>query len=611
MLKVTRARVHNRRSPGGKTIDRLHAVSTLTRHLPDSAVVHLFERELEAGRATWLSLPGGATLFKAGEVADHLYLLRTGRLAAVRRDPAAEPQFLGLIRPGEVAGEMSLIVGSPHSADVVALRDSEVFALPREDFFEASNHDARTMTELARLLILRSRRAATKGSLGEPSVFGFIGACAPLELRPVVERIGAAIEALGYAVVVVGAEVMQAPTEWFSDVEHTNDFVLYCSEHDEDDWSNQVSRQVDRVFRVARGGAPPPTDLGHDHTDPMQQQQMVDLILVQDADCLTPSGSESWLDAIKPARIFHVRDSDPADAQRLARVITGQSVGVVLSGGGARAYAHVGAIHALRRQNVPIDFICGVSMGAIVAAGVAIGWSNTEMDERLTKAFVDTSPLDDIAFPLLAMTRGLKVDDRLFEHFGERHIADLWIPYFCLSSDLTSGAYNLHRRGRLRDALRASIALPGVMPPVALDGHVLVDGAVLKNFPADIMRATQTGPIVGVDVTFGRNIDAEDMKTPPALWRWVLSGDWRKGPPIVSLLMRAATISTGRDLIAAREATDVLVTPDVEGVEIRNWKAYAPAVQAGDLAMTEALAKLDKPVQDLRRRPSLAELTQI
>ena len=131
----------------------------------------------------------------------------------------------------------------------------------------------------------------------------------------------------------------------------------------------------------------------------------------------------------------------------MARTITGMSVGLVLSGGGARAYAHVGAIRALREAGVPIDFVGGASMGAIVAAGVAMGWDDDEIDRRIRKAFVETSPVDDIAFPLLAMTSGEKVRARLREHFGDAQISDLWLPFFCVSSNLTSGAYQLHRRG--------------------------------------------------------------------------------------------------------------------------------------------------------------------
>jgi NTE family protein len=283
-------------------------------------------------------------------------------------------------------------------------------------------------------------------------------------------------------------------------------------------------------------------------------------------------------------------------------------VGLVLSGGGARAYAHIGAIQALRERGVPIDFVGGSSMGAVIAAGLAMGWDDGEMETRIRKAFVETSPLDDIAFPLVAMTQGLKVKARLNEHFDDIEIADLWLPFFCVSSNLTSGAYHLHRQGVLRDALRASISLPGVLPPVA-DGHsVLVDGAVMKNFPADVMRAFQLGPIVGVDVTRGRSITAEDVDRPASLWTWFWSGEWRKGPPIVALLMRAATVSTGRDLTASREASDVLITPKLDKIDIRDWRAFEPAVAAGRTAAGLALDTLGKPVTELRRRPSLADL---
>ena len=242
------------------------------------------------------------------------------------------------------------------------------------------------------------------------------------------------------------------------------------------------------------------------------------------------------------------------------------------------------------------------------AAGVAMGWSDADMEARIREAFVDTSPLADIALPLLAMTHGLKVNDRLSHHFGETQIADLWLPFFCLSSNLTTGAYQMHRRGLLRRALRASISRPGILPPAIDDNNVLVDGAVMKNFPADVMRMSQLGPIVGIDVTQGRSITADDVARPASVWRWILSGDWKKGPPIVSLLMRTATVSTSRDLSAAREATDVLIMPDVSKVEIRDFAAFDPGVAEGYRATLAALDKLAQPVQTLRRRQSLDEL---
>ena len=583
-------------------------MAALTDSLPDSALTRLFAREVSSGRAVWFSLPGGAPLYEAGEEADQFYFLRAGRLGAFRPQEGHETQFLGVIRPGEPAGEMALVAGAPHSATVAALRDSEVLSLSRDDFFDAVSTDPTVMTELARLMILRNRQSATGGVLGEPSVFGFIGLSPEVKVRDLAERIAGRIGKLGYRATIVGVEALRAPTEWFSNVERDHDFVLYVAEADETAWKGLVGRQGDRLFRVARAADPPPPPLAEAQAaEPLQVQQLTDLILLHAAGQEAPRGSEAWFESMRPARLFHVRDGYGADTDRMARVLTGQSVGLVLSGGGARAYAHVGAVRALHERGVPIDFVGGVSMGAIVAAGLAMGWDDQELDSRIRRAFVDSSPLDDIAFPMIALIHGDKVRERLTEHFGDRLIPDLWLPFFCLSANLTTGAYQLHRTGLVREALRASISLPGVLPPVTVDKNVLVDGAVLKNFPADLMRAIQLGPIVGVDVGRGRSIEAADILRPPSLWRWLISGDWRRGPPIVSVLIRSATVRSGAELVQAHQATDVLVQPDVDEIEIRDWKAFDQAVEIGYRATIEALDKLSRPVVDLRRRASLEE----
>jgi NTE family protein len=567
----------------------------------DTALGRLFARERMDGVARWFSLPGGATLYNPGEPSDELYFLSAGRLGVFRTDESGERSFFGVIRPGEPAGEMAMVAGTPHSGNVVALRDSELLALTREDFFAAADADPQVMNELAKLMILRTRQAATQSSVGEPKVFGFVAADRGGSIRPLVMKIARAIAELGSSVEVVGSEVAKSPTEWFSNLEAEYDHVLYVAEAGETLWKSIVGRQVDRLFRIGRGGRPPPPELESHAADALQQHRLVDLILVQPSDCPRPTGSEAWLDATGAARLFHMRKDNLADVQRIARVLTGRSIGLVLSGGGARAYAHIGAVKALRTAGVPIDFVGGASMGAIIAASVAMGWDDAEIDRRIRQAFVESSPLDDIAFPILAMTHGVKVKERLTHHFGEVEIADLWLPFFCVSSNLTSGTVQIHRRGKLSRALRASIALPGVMPPMTEDGSVLVDGAVLKNYPADIMRALQLGPVVGVDVSRGRSITAEEMHRPRAWWTWILSGEWRKGPPIVALLMRAATVSTARDLAAARQATDLLIMPNVDGIDIRDWKAFDPGVARGEEATRLALAKLTRPVTELRK----------
>ena len=177
----------------------------------DSALTRLFRQPRARDATIWFALPGGQKLFGQGDASDQLFVVRTGRLGAFRREEGQEAQFLGIIRPGEPAGEMALIAGVPHSADVYALRDSEIFAVPKDAFFAACEEDAGVMTELARLMIRRSRQTARRGPVGEPSVYGFVACADSGPVRPLVEQIEREIGALGYAATTVGSEAAAAP----------------------------------------------------------------------------------------------------------------------------------------------------------------------------------------------------------------------------------------------------------------------------------------------------------------------------------------------------------------------------------------------------------------
>jgi NTE family protein len=561
----------------------------------NAAFARLFAAAERDGEARAFSLPGGTPLFLVGEPADDLYMLAAGRLMVKRDGGNGTARTVGSIQPGDLVGEMALIAGTPHTADVVALRDCEMFALPRATLLKAAENDPDLMIELARLVVARGREDETPAAPGSPSAFGFIGLTVTVDARALAEAVAREIRGRGSAVAVAGGEARGEEAAWFSRLERAHDVVIYAAEAREEAWSAQVARQADRLIRIGDGALEPPPP-----PRPPPIERETDLVLVHAADCAAPRGAAIWRTALSPSRLLHLRASNGADIARLARALTGRAVGLTLSGGGARAYAHIGVIRALEGRGVPIDFVCGASLGAIIAAGLAMGWALPELEARIRKAFVETSPLDDIAVPLIAMTRGGKVRARMAEHFGERDIADLWLPFFCVSSNLTAGVSRMHEDGLLREALTASVSLPGVLPPVIVGADVLVDGALMNNFPAHVMRRGHAGPIVGVDVGRGRSIDASDL-TPRSVWRWIRSGEWRKGPPIVSLLMRAATVSGGGDLAAARAATDVLIVPDVDAIEIRDWKAYDAAVAVGERAASETLGRLTVDVTELRQ----------
>jgi len=558
-------------------------------------------RLFEAPRsgASWFTLTGGETLFRAGDPADTLYLVRSGRLGVFRKAEGRESEFVGVVTSGQPVGEMALVAGTAHTSTVAALRDSEILALPRDAFFAAAHKSPDIFAELARLMILRIRDAGGGGH--EPNVFGFI-ALREAPIRDFVERVAEAVLGLGFTVQIIDQSALRSAAEWFGRVEDAHDFVLYVAEKSETAWAALCARQVDRLFLVGAMGDTPGLPPFPDHPD-TETHRASDLILLR-----TPGapigGTPDWIQALHPARWFHVAEGDGADESRIARLVSGTSVGLVLSGGGARAYAHLGAIRALRQVGTPFDFVGGSSMGGIIAAGLALEWGQDELEERIRNAFVNSSPLSDIAVPIIAMTRGDKVDALLKENFGEVMMSDLPLPFFCVSANITTNTYRVHCIGTLRKALRASISLPGVMPPVVDNGSVLVDGAVMKSFPSDIMRAQHRGPIVGVDVSRARGVDSRTvnaLENPQSWWRWILSGDWRQGPPIVSILMRSATISTSAELAATRAATDVLIMPELDGVEIRNWQAFEPAVAAGEAAAYQVLSDLGGPITHVRQ----------
>lgn len=574
--------------------------------LTDSVLSRLFLGRRSSAHVARFILPGGKTLFSAGDPADTLYFVRTGRLGVLRHDEGHAHEFAGIVRSGEPVGEMAMIAGTPHTSTVIAIRDSEILSLSRRALLEEAQRRPRLMAELARLVVLRLRETAARTPTSDPSVFGFVGLHDRIGVRALLEKVQIQLTALGFTSVVVGKEGESAEMGWFTQLEQSHDFLLYAAECGETAWTEMCSRQVDRLILVGDGDGPPPARREALAADSARLHRLANLILLHDPAKKHPTGTAAWLDATGADGVLHLRRDTEAEIAKLARLVSGTAVALVFSGGGSRAYVHVGAIRALREAGVPIDTIGGCSMGAIIGAGVAMGWTDAEIDERIRAAFVESSPVADIAFPMIAMARGSLVNARLAEHFGAVDVADLWTPFFCVSSNLTSGTHQVHQRGPLAWTLQASSAVPGVLPPVISGQDVLVDGAVLRNFPADIMRTRHRGPIVGVDVSRSRGLTADDIKGPSSIFKWLISGDWLRGPPVVSLLMRSATVSSIRDLTAAREATDLLVQPQVSSIEIRDWKAYEPSVEAGYRATLEALKSLDGPLTHMRRRKAQA-----
>ncbi len=534
-------------------------------------------------RSRWFSLTGGMALFQQGDPSSAVYFVLTGRLIVVRGGEAGD-EVLGYVRSGEPVGEMSLLAGEAHSASVYALRDTELLAVDKEDADYLMDESVDFAHALANSIVRRARHPNDSFKHASPRVFALIGSSPSIEIESHANELRRLIGDYGRkAKVIADPETLNDGV--FDDIEAAHDVLILTARVGASYAYRFALRHADRFFVFARQDARPPRPFPLTITDaaPARKFRLVDIVMLHEG---MKSGSVAdWVDAVDAHRIFHV--SGARTEERLARAIAGRTVGVVMSGGGARAYAHIGAIKALRERRVPIDFLAGASMGGIVAACVAMGWSDQEIEARIRDGFVESNPLGDHVLPVVALTKGARVEERLKRHFGDTRIEDLEIPFFCTSSEITKGVTRIHRRGLLRDALRASIALPGILPPVVDGDELLVDGAVMNNFPTDLMTNLHRGVTIGIDVAREASISSALFSEPPNFLEWVWRYGLKSAPPIVTLLMRAATAR--QELRPKDTPADILIAPDVTGVELRDWREYDRAVLDGYAATLGAL----------------------
>jgi NTE family protein len=177
---------------------------------------------------------------------------------------------------------------------------------------------------------------------------------------------------------------------------------------------------------------------------------------------------------------------------------------------------------------------------------------------------------------------------RLEEHFGSIRIEDLWRPFYCVSTNLTAGKLAVHRDGRLVDALRASLSIPGLLPPVMIDGEAHVDGGMINCLPVDVM-SPMGGAVIAADVAHDPlRTPFPEMNERPSLWQILRQS---KIPPIVDLLVRAATINSDALARTVRARASILFQPPLETVNLLDWQACDRAI---DIGYRHAIEKLEQ-----------------
>jgi EmrB/QacA subfamily drug resistance transporter len=512
--------------------------------------------------ARLVELPAGEVLVREGDPPGSAYVVRRGRLEVL-----VAGQRVREVGPGEVLGELALLTGEPRSATVRARRDTTVLELPREALETVLASDAAATRFVLGQVAERLRTAA--GSAAPP----------PPERATVVSVVavhdGAGAERVADALVarlrthldVVAPGRVDPDGLARAEEEHARVVLVAGAGGGPDDvaWRDFCVRQADTVVLVARSDHPVPSA----PPSPVPSRRP-ELVLVG-----APPGAErraAWVGVTDAWQLTLVDGDVALGVRALADRVAGRSLGLVLAGGGARAFAHIGVLRELEDAGLHVDRVAGASIGAIIAAVHATGRDGAALEDVCYAEFVRRRPFSDWQAPVHALAKGRRVEEGLVRVLGEDTVIE-GMPrrLQTVSVDLTSRTRQVHERGRLVDATLASCRLPVLFAPIPYDdGRLLVDGGVLDNLPTDVLVRRDEGPVVAVSIGSGG------------------AGRTRTGRPRVpalgETLMRTMMIGSGGAVEAARRLGAWVVSPASMGVGLLEFHQMDRMVEAGRAA---------------------------
>jgi predicted acylesterase/phospholipase RssA/MFS family permease len=541
-----------------------------------------------AGQATTVTVPAGAWLFHQGDSADALYVVRSGRLHVVDERPEGSQKVIRELRPGAVLGELALIRRSSRTAGVRVRRDAALLRIDQAQFDEILRSNpavsnallgtlAGWLTNNSRSHPARPRPPATIAvvSLDPDAAAQGVSGLIEEQLRQLANIVSLAQS----AVTRPGTELGHSLAQVLDRVEHGHDHVLLAADTAEpsSDWSQACMRQADRVVLLV--AEPPETDRLRDWGIPSGS----DVVLLGGA---SDAATARLLRALEPRATHRVRSATRVDdVARLSRRLAGRSIGLSLSGGGARSFAQIGVLEELVNSGIAVDRVSGTSMGAFIGALVAQGLDPEEIDARCYEEWVRRNPVNDYHFPRNSLIRGVRARTMLQRVFPGC-IEDLKLGYFCVTVDLIAAKPVYHRQGTLAEAVGASMILPGFAPPLRSDGRLLVDGGLMDNLPTEVMASQGDGPIIAVD------------STDPSV-RHLPDGVEPEVPSLAETLFKAMLLSES-DSDRRRSFADLLIRPDCSDIGTVEFHMLDAARERGRRAAATTLASapdfLDRPI---------------
>lgn len=558
------------------------------------------EGESIAAELDTIQLNGGQSLFHQGDETDAMYLLVRGRLQ-VWID-GETPVYIGEVLPGESVGEVGLITGEKRSADVLAIRQSVLVKLDRADFERlAAEHPAMVMqlTSIVARRLHQNTTGAKNKSRPPPSIICMRAIDDTPALNELVKDVSNSLEKHGklLSLSVPGMLASELPfcpanetqplsesfLHWFSQQELEYRFVVLVCSPRQSNWTDFAESQADLILNLADASSDSELRAFERETTSTQKHIKHEVLLLHhQGNNITDT--QKWLEKRIVDYHLHIRTGNNKDLERVGRILSGNAVGLVLGGGAARGFAHLGVYRALCEANIPVDWIGGTSIGAIMGVAIALFEDAELAENQVRDAFVNGKPFGDYTLPLVSVLAGNRMN-ALTQKFMPGTIEDLAISFFAVSSDINTGEINIHESGPIWRATGASAALPGVLPPMVYNNTLAVDGAVLNNLPVDVMSTKPIGKIYASMLTSAdqHEVAFEDIPSP---WRLLINrmlpaGTNKDIPGLAALLFKATEVANRKRTNDLAESADVLFKPPVQDFSLLKVDHFDEVVKVG------------------------------
>nr|XP_056716112.1 patatin-like phospholipase domain-containing protein 7 [Euleptes europaea] len=539
----------------------------------------------------WMEVEAGRAVYRQGDNSDCTYIVLNGRLRSVIRMDDGKKHLTGEYGRGDLIGVVEALTHQPRATTVHAVRDSELAKLPEGALTSIKRKFPQVVTRLIHLLgekILGSLQqgghplglhtSGSKWDAGNPasnlSTVAIMPVSEDVPLATFTLELKHALSAIGPALLLTSDNIKQQLgsaaldsiheyrlSSWLGQQEDMHRIVLYQSDSTLTPWTQRCIRQADCILIVGLGEQEPTVGELERMLENTAVRAQKQLILLHREDGPLPSRTVEWLNMRSwcsahlhlrcPRRVFSRRSLPKlkemyervfqkpperhSDFSRLARILTGNAIALVLGGGGARGCSQVGVIRALNEAGIPVDMIGGTSIGAFMGALYAEERSYTQMRIKARQWAMNMNSVFktvlDLTYPITSMFSGASFNNGISTIFKDKQIEDLWIPYFTITTDITASEMRVHTDGCLWRYVRASMSLSGYLPPLCdpKDGHLLMDGGYINNLPADVARSMGAKVVIAIDV--GSRDETNLTNYGDALSGWWLL--WKRWNPLV------------------------------------------------------------------------------